>query len=72
VIMSPAELGPENHCAGEDQQQLYTADQFSRQRGCYIKILTACVYLENKITGRDSQEACRQDELIVGKPPGVK
>jgi hypothetical protein len=28
--------------------------------------------LENKITGRESQGACRQDELIGGKPPGVK
>jgi hypothetical protein len=25
-----------------------------------------------KITGRDSQGACRQDELIGGKPPVVK
>jgi hypothetical protein len=28
--------------------------------------------LENKITGRDSQGACRQDELIGGKPSVVK
>jgi hypothetical protein len=26
--------------------------------------MKASVQLENKITGRDSQEACRQDELI--------
>jgi hypothetical protein len=25
-----------------------------------------------KINGRDPQEACRQDELIGGKPPVVK
>jgi hypothetical protein len=25
-------LGPENDCAGEDQQQFYTTDPFSRQR----------------------------------------
>jgi hypothetical protein len=25
-----------------------------------------------KNTGRDSQKACRQDELIGGKPPVVK
>jgi hypothetical protein len=28
--------------------------------------------LENKITGRESQEACRQDELIGGKPASRK
>jgi hypothetical protein len=28
----------------------------------------ASVQLENKITGRESQGACRQDELIGGKP----
>jgi hypothetical protein len=32
----------------------------------------ASVQLENKITGRGSQGACRQDELIGGKPPVVK
>jgi hypothetical protein len=35
-------------------------------------IITASVQLENKITGRESQGACRQDELIGGKPPVVK
>jgi hypothetical protein len=33
--------------------------------------MTASVELK-KNTGRDSQEACRQDELIGGKPPIVK
>jgi hypothetical protein len=28
--------------------------------------------LENKITGREAQGACRQDKLIGGKPPVVK
>jgi hypothetical protein len=28
--------------------------------------------MKNKITGRESQGACRQDELIGGKPPVVK
>jgi hypothetical protein len=28
--------------------------------------------LAEKITGRESQGACRQDELIGGKPPVVK
>jgi hypothetical protein len=33
---------------------------------------TASVQFENKITGRESQGLCRQDELIGGKPPVVK
>jgi hypothetical protein len=28
--------------------------------------------MENKITGRESQGACRQDELIGSKPPVLK
>jgi hypothetical protein len=34
--------------------------------------MMASVQLENKITGRESQGACCQDELISGKLPGVK
>jgi hypothetical protein len=34
--------------------------------------MTAGVQLEKRITGRESQEACRQDEMIGGKPPVVK
>jgi hypothetical protein len=34
--------------------------------------VTASVQLENKITGRGSHGACRQDELTEGKPPVVK
>jgi hypothetical protein len=33
--------------------------------------MTASVQLK-KITGRETQGACRQDELIGGKPPVVK
>jgi hypothetical protein len=72
VVMSHAELGPKNNCAGEDQQQLKTINPSSRQRGCYIRIITASVQLENKINVRESQGACRQDEMIGGKPPVVK
>jgi hypothetical protein len=32
----------------------------------------AGVDLENKITARESQGTCHQDELIGGKPPIVK
>jgi hypothetical protein len=66
VVMSPAGLGPENYCTGEDQQPS------SRQRGCYIRTVTATVKLENKITGHESQGTCCQDELTGGKPPVVK
>jgi hypothetical protein len=34
--------------------------------------ITESVKLENKITGREPQGACRQDELIGRKPPVVK
>jgi hypothetical protein len=61
VVMSPAGLGPENDCAGEEQQ-----------RGCYIRTTTANVQLKNKIIGRESQGACRQEELIGGKSAIVK
>jgi hypothetical protein len=72
MVMSPAGLGPENDCASYDQQQLQTTDPSSRQRGCYIRTITASVQLENKITDHESQGACRQDELIGGNLPVVK
>jgi hypothetical protein len=72
VVMSPAGLGPENVCAGEDQQQLQMTDPSFRQTGCYIRIITASIQLENKITRCGSQGVCLQDELIGGKPPVVK
>jgi hypothetical protein len=31
-----------------------------------------CSVEKKNITGRESQGACRQDELIAGKPPVVK
>jgi hypothetical protein len=34
MLMIPAELISEKHCAGETQQQLKNADPISRQRGC--------------------------------------
>jgi hypothetical protein len=61
-----------NDCAGKDQQQLWTTDSSSHQRGCYIRIITASVQFESKITSRESQGACRQDEPIGGKPPVIK
>jgi hypothetical protein len=41
-------------------------------RAFYIGTITASVQLENKITGRGSQGACRQYKPIGGKPPVVK
>jgi hypothetical protein len=53
MVMNPAGLGPENDCAGEDQQHLQTTDPFSLTSD--IKTISASVQLENKITGRESQ-----------------
>jgi hypothetical protein len=72
VVMSLAELGPEDGCAGEDQQQLKTIDPTSRQRGCYMKTITASVNLGKEVSARKSRGACRQDELIGGKSPVIK
>jgi hypothetical protein len=72
VVMSPAGLGPENECSDEGQQQLETTDPSTHHRGYYIRTITASDQLENKITGRESQGACRQDELIGGKLPVIK
>jgi hypothetical protein len=41
------------------------------QRVCYIRTITASVQLK-KYTGRGSQGAWREDELIGGKPPVKK
>jgi hypothetical protein len=65
MVMSPAGFGADNDCAGEDQEQLYITDPSSRQRGCYIR---TSVQLEKK-SGRESQGACRQDEVFGGKLP---
>jgi hypothetical protein len=43
MAMSPAGLAPENDCAGDVQQQLP-----SRQRGSYIRGMTARVQLSLK------------------------
>jgi hypothetical protein len=34
--------------------------------------MTTSVQLETKMSGRESQGACRQDEVIGGKPPVIK
>jgi hypothetical protein len=65
MVVSPAGLGPENDGADEDQQQLYMTDKSSRERGCYIRAITTSAHSENKISGRESQGACRQAASIV-------
>jgi hypothetical protein len=42
-------------------------DPSSRQIGCYIRRMTVGVQLRKKNSGRESQGARRQDELIAGK-----
>jgi hypothetical protein len=34
--------------------------------------MKASIQFEKKIAGRESQGACRQEEVIGGKPPVVK
>jgi hypothetical protein len=34
--------------------------------------MTASIQLKENNTGRESQGACRQDELMGGKPPVMK
>jgi hypothetical protein len=38
---SPTGVGPENERAGEGEQQLQMTDPSSRQRGCYLRTVTA-------------------------------
>jgi hypothetical protein len=65
-------FGPENDCAGEDQQQ------FVNYRPIFLSGRMLHKDYENKysvgknITGRDPQRAYRQDELVSGKAPVVK
>jgi hypothetical protein len=72
VFMNAAGLGPENDCAGETSSDCKLQIHPVRQRGCYMRTMTTSVQLENKMTGRVSQGACCQDELMGGKPPVVK
>jgi hypothetical protein len=49
VVTSPGGLGPENDCAGEDQQQLYATEKCSRQRGCYIRTMKASIQFKKML-----------------------
>jgi hypothetical protein len=49
MVTIPAGLGPENDYAGDGQQQLYTTDPSSVQKGCYIKTMNASIQLKRKL-----------------------
>jgi hypothetical protein len=55
----------------EGQAYSQETNPSSRQRGCYIRTIIASVQSE-KISGRGSEGAWRQAELLGGKPPVVK
>jgi hypothetical protein len=70
MVASPTGLGSENECAGEDQQQMKMT-VLSSEKMLYKDYDHRCS-IEKKNSGRESQGARRQDELISGKPPVVK
>jgi hypothetical protein len=49
MVTSPKGLGPEKDYAGEGQQHIQKTDPSSRQKECYIRIMTAGVQLEKKM-----------------------
>jgi hypothetical protein len=61
-----AGLGPENDCAGEANSKCNDRAILSSERMLHINNDRKSSV--EKITGRESQGACRQDELIGGKP----
>jgi hypothetical protein len=68
--MSPVGVGPENDCDGKGaaiiNDGLILSDERMLRKD-YDRKRSA-----EKSTGRESHGACRQDELIGGKPPVVK
>jgi hypothetical protein len=68
--MTPAGLGPENDCAGEDQQQLQTTHPFSPSERLHKD------YNHKRSVGKKYRSwvsrGWRQDELVGGKPPVLK
>jgi hypothetical protein len=72
MVAIPTGLGPENECAGEGQQQILNDRHIlSSERMLYKDYDRRCS-IEKKYSGRESQRARRQDELIGGKPPVAK
>jgi hypothetical protein len=55
----------------DERPSMFIRDKSSRQRGCYIRTITARVQLE-RIFGSGSQGARRQDKLIGCKQPLIK
>jgi hypothetical protein len=72
MVASLTRLGPKNECAGERQQQLQMIDpNLSSERIIYKDYDRRCS-IEKKKSGRESQGARHQDELIGGAPSVVK
>jgi hypothetical protein len=64
MVMSPVELGPENDCAGEGPAAIVTYKPIPSSERILHKEYDRKCTVEEKITGRESQGACRKDELI--------
>jgi hypothetical protein len=63
MVISSAGFGLENDCAGDDQQLLYITEPSSRQRGCYIRTMTARVQLKNLLLLVSRGLATRRTDL---------
>jgi hypothetical protein len=67
MVMSPVGFGHENDCAGEYQQQLKIRPILSSEGMLHKGYDRKCL-VEKKVTGRESQGACRQDRLTINRP----
>jgi hypothetical protein len=62
MVSSSKGFGPEKDYAGDDQQHIQKTDPSSRQRGCYIRNISARVQL--KKSRRDSQGGWPQPPVV--------
>jgi hypothetical protein len=67
MVASPTGLGPENDCAGEDQQQLHTTDPSSRQRERPTSTNPQMSDSNKKPGGKPQKGALLQERLTVGR-----
>jgi hypothetical protein len=70
--MNPALLGPKNDCAVEDPAVIVNDRPILSPERMLRKDYDRKCSVGKNIVGRESQGACRQDELVSGKPPVVK
>jgi hypothetical protein len=68
MVMSPAGLGSENECAGEDQQQFYTTDPSPCQRGRPISTNPELTVIEIWYCVPDGCLTARQTLIDVAFP----